>query len=154
MDKRKITIKRSSSADSRSSPTPIPVKVLKTSTMMHISDVRKAIGLFQQLLGEAGVNHDNTKMSKLEDFSDALNSGEVKKSGWYKKHITQERHHLKSHVPDNVNLIDVLEYVADIVTAGLARSGDVYDDDLSPTVLKVALANTIELLKKSIIVKE
>lgn len=154
MDKKKITIKRSPSADSRTSPIPIPEKTLRSGTNMHIGDVRKAIGLFQSMLGEAGLDHDNTKISKMKDFTDALNGGDIKRTDWYKYHITEERHHLKSHVPDDVTLIDVLEYVADIVTAGMARSGEVYDDDLSPTVLKIALANTIELLKKSIIVKE
>ena len=36
--------------------------------------------------------------------------------------------------------------------AGLARSGEVYDIDISPDVLILATQNTVELLKKNIVV--
>lgn len=51
----------------------------------------------------------------------------------------KERRHLNDKVPEDVNLIDVLEMICDRVCAGMARTGAVYD---------VALSN--ETLKKSV----
>ena len=48
--------------------------------------------------------------------------------------------------PLDVNLIDVIERVCDICMAGLARSGEVYDDKLAPEILERAYQNTIKLL--------
>lgn len=46
-----------------------------------------------------------------------------------------------------MNLIDVIEHVIDCTMAGLTRSGEVYDTDISPEVLQLAVQNTVELLK-------
>ena len=46
-----------------------------------------------------------------------------------------------------------MERIADITTAGMARTGNIYDDTLSPEILTKAYKNTIELLKKVIEVK-
>lgn len=62
----------------------------------------------------------------------------------------KERHHLKQHCPDDVNLFDVIEMLCDCVAAGMARSGDVYDVDIPAEVLTKAVANTVELLKDEI----
>jgi hypothetical protein len=73
---------------------------------------------------------------------------------WYHRHITQERHHLDQHAPDDVNLFDVLERVADITTAGMARSGKIFEDHISPELLLQAYNNTIKLLQENIKVIE
>lgn len=39
----------------------------------------------------------------------------------------RERHHLLSRTPEDVNLVDVFEYIADCVMAGMARTGEVND---------------------------
>jgi hypothetical protein len=59
------------------------------------------------------------------------------------------RHHLDKAdgVPTDVNLIDVLEHIADCVMAGMARSGSVYELKLPDEVLQRAFANTVNLLK-------
>ncbi len=49
-------------------------------------------------------------------------------------------------VPDDVNLLDVLEHVADCVMAGMARSGSVYELKLSDELLQKAFKNTVKLL--------
>jgi L-aminopeptidase/D-esterase-like protein len=51
-------------------------------------------------------------------------------------------------------MLDVLERIADIVTAGMARSGTIYDDNLDPDILVLAYKNTIELLKSNIKIVE
>jgi len=65
---------------------------------------------------------------------------------WYQHHVTEERHHLQEYVHDNVNLFDVLEYIADNVMAGLARTGMVRDCTLEDSVLRTAFNNTINQL--------
>jgi hypothetical protein len=59
-----------------------------------------------------------------------------------------ERHHLDDRVPDDVNLLDVIEMVVDCVVAGMARTGEVYPIELSNDILQKALKNTKELLIK------
>lgn len=142
-----ITIKKSPSADSRSAKTPPDVQTLTESTLMHINDIRSAMSFIRKELQHRANIHDHTKMENMEEFCIALNSGHIKDTDWYQKHITEERHHLKSHVPEDVNLLDVLEHIVDCTMAGLARSGDVYDIDLSPDVLTLACENTVKWLK-------
>jgi len=123
-------------------------------TDQHITDVDKVMQYFSDELIEKGKNHDFLKKTRSDEFYDSLISGKIKDSKWYQDHITKERHHLKSHVPDDVNLIDVLEYLGDCVVAGLSRSGDIYDIDPSDKLLRKAFDNTVELLKKEIKVVE
>lgn len=145
----KICIRKSPNADSRSANGPIDIKDLTVSTDMHIHDVQNALRFIAERILFRGPFHDHTKMEKMNDFCNALNSGHIKDTEWYNMHINNERHHLKSKVPDDVNLIDVIEHICDCVMAGLARSGEVYDVDLSPEILTLALNNTVTLLKES-----
>lgn len=149
-----IHIQKSVNADSRSSIGKPSIDQLTTDTHKHISDVVQAMNFISDMIKDRAPKHDNTKVSNMEEFHMALNSGHIKDTNWYKKHITEERHHLKSHVPDDVNIIDVIEHICDCCMAGLARSGDIYDIDLSPELLQVAVSNTVELLKKNTIVEE
>jgi hypothetical protein len=146
----KITIYKSPSADSRSAKTQPNEETLEKSTKMHILDVKDGLNAVAKELIERGYHHDHTKLEMLSDFTAALNSGHIKDTEWYHQHITQERHHLKSNVPDDVNLIDVIEHIVDCTVAGMARSGEVYDVDIDPEVLKLAVKNTVELLKNNI----
>ncbi|MEG1523860.1 MAG: hypothetical protein RR475_02410 [Clostridia bacterium] len=73
---------------------------------------------------------------------------------WYKIHVNAERHHLESNCPPDVNLIDVLEMLADCVCAGLARNGEVRPITISDDILKKATQNTIALIKSMIEVEE
>ena len=57
-----------------------------------------------------------------------------------------ERHHLNDNVPEDVNLIDVLEMVIDCTVAGLARSGEVYNITIPNDVLIKAIDNTKNLI--------
>lgn len=66
-------------------------------------------------------------------------------------HLETERHHLFSRVPEDVNLIDVLEMIADCVCAGISRgNGEVRRIELDSKVLQMAVDNTVEMLKKEI----
>ena len=142
-----ISIRKSPSADSRTAEGPVSVEELTRSTEMHIADVSNALRFVANEIERRGEFHDHTKVEHMDEFQAALNCGHIKETEWYKMHITEERHHLKSNVPNDVNMIDVIEHVCDCVMAGMARSGQVYDVDIPPETLALALNNTVELLK-------
>lgn len=144
-----IEITKSPNADSRTSKDELTVDELRKSTESHIKDVSKGLGFIAELIQSRGAFHDHTKIDMMDEFYAALTSGKIKETNWYQKHITEERHHLKSYVHNDITLVDVIEHVVDCIMAGLARSGDVYDIDLSPDVLVLAVNNTVELLKKN-----
>lgn len=144
-----IQIFKSPNADSRSAKTTPTVDQLRKSTYSHMDDVSKGMQFIANTLHIRGMEHDHTKIEMMEEFHSALTSGKIKESDWYQKHITEERHHLKSNVPEDVNLIDVIEHIVDCVMAGLARSGEIYDVDISPDVLRLAAQNTVDLIKNN-----
>lgn len=144
-----IEITKSPDADSRTAKEDLTVEELKRSTESHISDVSKGLWLIIEMIEGRASAHDHTKLENIEDFHAALTSGHIKDTNWYQKHITEERHHLKSYVHQDVTLVDVIEHVVDCTMAGLARSGSVYDIDIPPEVLTMAVNNTVELLKKN-----
>ena len=135
-----LLIYKSPSADTRSATGPVSKGDLLNSSLMHIEDVRKALYYFMILLSEAGNHHDHTKIDHIDDSVYSLAGG---------AHLT-ERHHLNDRCPDDVTLIDVLERIADICMAGMARTGKVYDDSLDPKILEKAYKNTVNLLKSQI----
>ena len=150
-----IHIKPSASADSRTAKGNVDKETLLKSSVQHIGDVQKATAWFAGKLIEAGANHDHTKISGIDDFYTDFCSGatgaDFKSKKWYQSHL-EERHHLTDRCPDDVTLLDVMERIADIVMAGMGRSGSVYSDVLDSEILQKAYANTIELLKKHVVV--
>lgn len=125
------------------------------SSLQHIDDVRNALAWMCFMLSKASALHDWTKVDEkgisqfYEDFK-AIQEGRLKDFKalpWYRRHVTEERHHLLERCPEDVNLFDVLEQIADIVMAGMARTGKIYDATISPDMLAKAYANTLELLK-------
>ena len=69
-------------------------------------------------------------------------------------HIKTERHHINDFTQENVDLIDVLEMIADCTSAGLARSGDVREITIDKDVLYKAFQNTCELVKNMCVLEE
>ena len=60
-------------------------------------------------------------------------------------HVTTERHHLNEHVPADVNLFDVLERIADITCAAVARNGKfTFPAEIDADMLKKAYENTVK----------
>ena len=122
---------------------------------MHKEDVRQVMHYLAYCTNRAGLQHDHTKKSGekffYDDFLSAMNENtDFVKGQWYQMHIHTERHHLFSRCPDDVNLIDVLEMIADCVCAGMARSGEVRDLEISSEILERAVKNTVELIVKEI----
>jgi len=158
-----IIIKKSPTADSRTATGEVSKQELYDSSVQHINDVRKALCFFMEKLADAGVNHDYTKIDDpdgmgitafYDAFSKKLTGDAFKAEKWFKRHVSEERHHVNDRCPNDVNLIDLLERIADITTAGMARSGSIYDDTLSPEILMKAYSNTIKLLKEQIVLED
>ena len=155
----KVRINPSKSADTRSADHKVTENELWFNSSQHIRDVQLALHWMKSELQKRAEQHDWTKLKYIDEFFNNFkfiqdgNIGEFKKMNWFQDRHLQERHHLNDRCPDDVNLFDVMERIADITTAGLARTGNIYDDTLSPEILTKAYKNTIELLKKVVEVK-
>ena len=127
------------------------------SSNQHIGDVQKAMDFFAGRLYAASSTHDPDKISPdgIEWFHRDFITG-FKETGWWDNHRKINRHHLLQDdgVPEDVNLIDVLEFIADCVMAGMGRTGTVYPLDLKPEILKRAFDNTAKLLQSQVVVSD
>lgn len=155
---KKIRIRRSPTADTRTADHVVSKEELEESTAMHISDVAKAMRWFADRLEEAGEKHDWTKVVYLDQFYEQFHKAQVYGvwgTGWYDRiHVAVERHHLDDRCPDDVDLIDVLEQIADNVMAGLARSGHYREGKVDLEMLGRAYRNTVAKLLEHVEVKE
>ena len=147
-----IIIRKSNNADSRSADVDVTKDDLMRDTLSHIGDVRNVGYWISEKLQDQLTEHDYTKIDYIDefyhDFREQLNSKEAhfKEMPWFKNRHMTERHHLNDSVPEDVNLIDVLEMVIDCTVAGLARSGNVYPITISPEILQKAVENTSNLI--------
>lgn len=151
-----IEIQKSKTADTRTCDfANTTKKTLLDSSRQHIGDIVKAIAFFQSRLTQAAGEHDYDKLTAIDWFHADFVTG-FKQTGWWDNHRKIHRHHLDKPdgVPDDVNLLDVLEHIADCVMAGMGRSGSVYELKLSDELLQRAFRNTTELLKAQVVVKE
>lgn len=151
-----IKIKKSATADTRTCDFKnVTRQQLLTSSCQHIDDVRAALNFFVQKVEEAARNHDSDKISNLAGFHADFLTG-FKEHTWWDEHRKLNRHHLNMEdgIPADVNLIDVLDYIADCVMAGMGRAGTVTPLDVNPVLLMRAFHNTIELLKTEVVVEE
>ena len=139
-------------------PDSLTSAIVKSDTQKHITAVQMCGDFICEKIQEQFALHDNTKLGdNLEAFTDALRSGfadnDFKANKWWKTHL-KERHHLNDKCPEDVNLVDVLELICDCVSAGLARTGTVYDISLPIDILEMAFHNTVRLMIDNIEVKE
>ena len=151
-----ITIKQSKTADTRSCDfSKVTKEQLRDSSVQHIQDVRKGMEFISDLIYQAGTCHDIDKLDSIDHFhSDFI--GGFKETGWWDNHRKVNRHHLlqEDGVPEDVNLVDVLDMIVDCVMAGMGRTGTVYPLNITPEVLMRAFNNTVDLLKAQVVVKQ
>lgn len=151
-----IKIKKSQTADTRTCDFANTSKeTLLASSRQHIGDVVKALAFFSGKLVQAAGEHDYDKLTAIDHFHADFVTG-FKQTGWWDNHRRIHRHHLDKSdgVPENVNLIDVMEHISDCVMAGMARSGSVYELKLSDELLQRAFQNTVAMLKNEVVVTE
>ncbi len=147
-----INIKPSPTADTRTCDFANTSKeTLLASSHQHIADVREGLRYFQSVLAKAAENHDTDKITDIDGFHRDFVTG-FKQTEWWDKHRVLNRHHLNMSdgVRDDVNLIDVMDFIVDCVMAGMARSGSVYPLELSPELLEKAFQNTVDLMKRNV----
>lgn len=151
-----ILVPKSPTADTRTCDAAnVRKETLLNSSQQHIMDVAAGLGFFANYLVLAAGRHDYDKLTLIEWFhSDFVTS--FKERGWWDNHRKIHRHHLDKPdgVPEDVNLLDVVEHIVDCVMAGMARSGSVYELKLPPELLEKAFQNTVKLLKENVQVKE
>ncbi len=151
-----IRIKESKTADTRSAVELVTEEVLQMSSCQHIRDVTKAMYWMAARLTDLAQYHDITKITDFNQFFKDFSACQKDKSlrfiemEWYQKHINEERHHIDKKPPEDINLFDVLEHIADCVMAGMARTGEVYPETLPSGLLDKAYQNTIKLLKDDV----
>jgi hypothetical protein len=151
-----ILIGKSQTADTRSCDfANVSRETLLASSKQHIADVQLALRFFGQMLERQAVVHDFDKVSDIDGFHADFVTG-FKQTGWWERHRGLNRHHLGQidGVPLDVTLIDVLDFIADCVMAGMARTGSVYPLNLPADLLERAFQNTVELLKREVFVQE
>lgn len=149
-----IEISPSPTADTRTCDYANVTKgTLLMSSSRHIDDVRAALDFFVDKVQEASLNHDTDKITDIDGFHADFLTG-FTQTTWWDAHRKLNRHHLQQEdgIPADVNLIDVLDFIADCVMAGMARSGSVYELKLPPELLERAFQNTVELLKRQVVV--
>lgn len=148
-----IVIRPSPTADTRTCDfKAVTRETLLASSHQHIGDVRNALRFFMELLGRALVDHDRDKISDIDGFHADFVTG-FEQTGWWDRHRKLNRHHLTQAdgIPEDVDLIDVLDHIADCVCAGMARSGGVSPLQLPPELLERAFDNTVAKLKAQIV---
>lgn len=125
----------------------LPEEQIVISTIEHRGDVAGCMSfLVGMMLGQIQ-EHDKDKLSMIGEFHKNFKN-------WWKTHPQLNRHHITTPggCPKDVNLVDVLEYVCDCVSAGVARNGKngLYKPEVSPELLMTAFNNTIQLLVDNI----
>lgn len=154
-----ITIPPSPNADSRTATGEISKVQLAVSTAQHRIDVFNVLSLLGDMLMVAASTHDHTKLSGMDDFYESCvksskdKSYDFTKGEWYQNHINTERHHLLARCPEDVNLIDVLEYMVDYMVAGLGRTGEAKMPPIGDDVLRKAYENTVLLIQNNVTTK-
>lgn len=154
-----ITIYKNPNGDTRTAKKNVSFEEFQEANDMHIDDVKSVMYELSRMVDQTGERHDYTKKSQermfYDNFLSTINNGtDFVNDEWYQLHIKAERHHLLSHCPDDVNLIDVLEMISDCVCAGMARSGEIRDLEIDNEILNRAVKNTAEMIKRMINVVE
>lgn len=164
IDSEKIQVVESKSADSRTADHIVSKDELLDASVKHIADVKNALDFFAERLKAVAENHDFTKLAYFEDFYKDFHKAQIegqngnpnafKNWKWMQEHLGLERHHIEATEIEDINLFDVLEYIADIVMAAMARSGKFEKrSEIDKELLAKAFDNTINLLLSKIEVK-
>lgn len=150
-----IKIKPSPTADTRTCDfANVTKEQLLESSYNHVGDVKDAMDFFKHKINKAAARHDYDKFSDIDGFHRDFIGG-FKNTTWWDNHRKVNRHHLNvaDGIPDDVNLIDVLDMIADMVVARKGRGAD-FPIGIHPDILMAAFANTVELLDKEVEVEK
>jgi len=144
----KIKLKRDPHGDSRHAPKDTTFEQFHEANVLHIHDVQSVMNWLSTLIKNQGKIHDWTKIRYEQEFWKDFWSDDFVNCTWYQRHIHTEKHHPTSYCHDDVDLIDILEMIADCVCAGKARSGEVRPIEINDEILRKAVNNTVKLIDK------
>lgn len=156
---KQVTIHRNPNGDTRTAPKNVSIEQFREANASHRRDVREVMKALSLEMQTKGMLHDWTKSGINEqlfyqDFLNTIKYGTDFVSGeWYQLHINTERHHLLSRCPEDVNLLDVIEMIADCVCAGKTRSGEIRGLEITPEILQKAMENTVKLVDSITVVE-
>ena len=150
-----IIIKKNPNGDTRTASKNISYEEFQEANDMHKRDVYEVMKYLSRLISVTGLAHDFTKKREeqlfYKNFLSTMNNGtNFVEDEWYQLHINEERHHLLSRCPEDVNLIDVIEMIVDCTCAVLARSGEVRGLEINSEILEKAVQNTVKLILREI----
>ena len=157
-----VSIRANTNGDTRVADHVPTMKEFDSANRSHQRDVQALAHAFATAIIRQSQRHDWTKTTEpyksmfYRDFCDTMNGylGHFEDGEWAKLHYDElERHHLLRHVPEDVNLIDVIEMICDCVCAGMARSNNVYNVEIPKDVLVLAAANTFKILREHVTVE-
>ncbi len=149
---RDIVLKDSSNGDSRTCKDDVTLEDVYDAVLIHRSDVEHALKWFVEDLICRSEDHDYDKVSDIDTYGNMVVNGvkddEFLASEWWHKHITEQRHHVTNYCPIDVNLLDILEMIADRVVAEKGRTGSINTEYLKidSDILIRAYWNTVRLL--------
>lgn len=116
----------------------------------HIDNVLDCIFLLTDMLRERAYMHDQSKIDNLTEFKQCLLNNKV--INWNKNH-DEERYHLDDNIPDDVNLLDVIQMICDYACLKADGRYKVPKFNISSFTLQEAVKNTILLLENMLHVK-
>lgn len=147
-----VDIKKNNLGDTRTADRMPTIDEFQEANVSHMNDVDNVMGGIGQLIFKAGSEHDHTKLDYeaefYADFCKVLEGSteHFVDMKWYGKHIREERHHINSRCPEDVDLIDVIEHIVDCCCAGKTRSGYIAPITIDPDILRRAVENTVKLI--------
>lgn len=147
-----VEIRKSPNGDSRTAIGKVSFEDFAKATDMHRDDVKRVMYELARRLREIADSHDYTKkifdQKYYEDYIDSIkNDTDFHDSEWFKNHIIQERHHIKYHTPDDINLLDILEAICDHCCDDMSEKGKVKKMEIDEKVLMKSFDSTVNLVK-------
>lgn len=147
-----IDIEKNNLGDTRTTDRKPSFDEFTHANWQHREDVRIVMRGIADIITEAGLKHDYTKQTDVVqfycDFCKVLDGSTEKFTDmdWYQTHIREERHHINSRCPDDVDLIDIIEHIVDCCCAEKTRSGYISPVVIDPGILQKAVENTVKLI--------
>lgn len=149
----KITITRNRLGGVKTADRMPTIAEFDQGNLVHNENVRKMMAMFAEMLIERGTLHGITKTQEpyhsmfYREFCSAVNNKtDISDGEWMKLYCMHERYLLDKRCPSDVNLIDVIEMIADSVCADMAQKGKAEDVTIDVDILQQAVANTTKIL--------
>lgn len=141
-----MKVKYNPNADTRTMEKLPTKEELFEASSYHITDVIAAMNELADKINRRSQNHDSDKLSDIDGFyrdvKDTLeNDKTFTELPWYINHIKERHHRIHDEEFSDINLIDILEYLCDIVTCQAARKGSKDMETVAESISKIPMNN-------------